>query len=110
MAKLSDLRLCCRTWPLRVLALSVAALLPFPAIAVDIPSAVEPSRITPGIEGPREPRPSLDELKTKYGENWGIDQGERPQGFKTGQAPSWEKIAERYHGDKNAMKRLCMPR
>jgi hypothetical protein len=61
------------------------------------------------IEPPRQEKPTLAELKAKYGENWGIDQGERPAGFKTHQAPSWERIAEQYHGDPDAMKRLTAP-
>jgi hypothetical protein len=45
----------CRTWATRLLALGVAALPPIPALAVVVPSEVEPSRIAPGITGPAEP-------------------------------------------------------
>lgn len=65
----------------------------------------------PMLEGPQEPRPTLDEMHAKYGENWGIDGGktDKHSGFKTGQASSWEKITEQYHGDPAAMQRLTMP-
>lgn len=55
MGKPPDFNCRHRTWKVCGLALGAATLLPVPALAVDIPSAVEPSRITPGIQGPREP-------------------------------------------------------
>ena len=36
-------------------AFAAAVLLPIAALAVSVPSAVEPSRITPGVEGPPQP-------------------------------------------------------
>jgi hypothetical protein len=43
-------------------------------------------------------------MKEKYGENWGLGTvGAKEPSFKTGQAPTWERIAEQYHGDPKAM-------
>jgi hypothetical protein len=61
------------------------------------------------LEGPQEPKPTLEELKAKYGENWGIDQGEKCVGTEGGSAPSWERINEQYHGDTLALQRLTAP-
>jgi hypothetical protein len=63
---------------------------------------------TPMIEGPRERRPTLAEMRAKWGENWGLNStgSDKEPGFKTGNAPTWERIVEQYHGDPNAMKRL----
>lgn len=55
MGELSDLKLSGRRLGKCLTALGAATLLPVPALAVDVPSVVEPSRITPGIQGPREP-------------------------------------------------------
>ena len=43
MGKLSDWKLICRTWAMSCPALGVATLLPMPVLAVEIPSAVDPS-------------------------------------------------------------------
>ena len=54
----------------------------------------------PAIEAPREERPTLEEMKEKYGEEWGLTPDPRPKpGFKTGQAPSWHEIVTMYHRD-----------
>ena len=55
MGKLPDRKQCCRIWRKCATALMAAAFLPVPTLAANIPSAVEPSHITPLIEGPREP-------------------------------------------------------
>lgn len=47
------------------------------------------------LEAPREDRLTLDELKAKYGENWGlktVDRPERPRQT----APPWSQIVETY--------------
>lgn len=57
------------------------------------------------LEGPpREDRPTLEELKARYGENWGLslDSG-RP---KPQPAPSWDAIAATYSADPSRMARL----
>jgi hemolysin activation/secretion protein len=55
MGKLDNSNRADRTWGMAGLALATAILLPNPLLAVEIPSAVEPSRVTSGFEGPREP-------------------------------------------------------
>jgi hypothetical protein len=47
------------------------------------------------IEPPREDRPTITDLKAKYGENWGLTSLDEPA--KTAKpAPSWDQIAEHY--------------
>jgi hypothetical protein len=61
----------------------------------------------PAIEAPREERPTLEEMKEKYGEEWGLTPDPRPKpGFKTGQAPSWQEIVTMYHRDPERLARL----
>lgn len=60
------------------------------------------------LEAPREERPTLAEMKAKYGEDWGLRADPRPKpGFKTGQAPSWQEIVSIYHRDPSRMENLC---
>lgn len=47
------------------------------------------------LEGPREPRPTLDELKAKYGKNWGLTPHEPPAGPRF-MVPNKEEIAAHY--------------
>lgn len=60
------------------------------------------------IEPPREARPTLAELKAKYGENWGMNSltPKNPVGFKTGQAKNWQEIVSIYSRDPDRMARL----
>ena len=59
------------------------------------------------LEAPREERPTIEELKAKYGEDWGLTPDPRPKpGFKTGQAPSWQEIVSMYHRDPSRLERL----
>jgi hypothetical protein len=47
------------------------------------------------IEPPREDRPTREDLKAKYGENWGLTSLDEPA--KTAKpAPSWDQIGEYY--------------
>jgi hypothetical protein len=64
----------------------------------------EPKR----LEAPREERPTLDELKAKYGENWGMDSliPKNPPGFKTGQAKSWQDVISMYMREPERMAKL----
>lgn len=55
------------------------------------------------IEAPREDRPSLEEMKAKYGENWGLTL-EEPR--KVTPAPSWNQIAATYQQDPSRIARL----
>jgi hypothetical protein len=61
------------------------------------------------LEAPREDKPTLDELKAKYGPSWGLNVGNDRVGTEAKPAPTWQRIAEQYHGDTNAMKRLTAP-
>jgi hypothetical protein len=61
------------------------------------------------LEGLRDEKPTFEELKAKYGENWGIDSGEKRVGTEGGSATSWESINEQYHGDASAFQRLTAP-
>jgi hypothetical protein len=59
------------------------------------------------IEAPREERPTKEEMKAKYGEDWGLTPDPRPKpGFKTGQAPSWQDIVSLYSRDPDRIARL----
>jgi hypothetical protein len=55
------------------------------------------------LEAPRENRPTLEQMKQKYGENWGLTP-EEPR--KAAPAPSWDKIAEIYAADPTRIARL----
>jgi hypothetical protein len=50
-------------------------------------------------------KPSLDEMKEKYGPNWGLTPNE-PAKKSTFKAPSWDKIAATYAADPSRMARL----
>jgi hypothetical protein len=57
------------------------------------------------IEGPAEERPTLEELKAKYGKDWGLkslDQPPKP----TTPAPTWDKIVEMYQSDPSRLAAL----
>jgi hypothetical protein len=57
------------------------------------------------LEGPQEPKPTLDELKAKYGKDWGLGRDEAR--IKTMEpAPSWDRIVEHYQSDPSAIARL----
>jgi hypothetical protein len=61
----------------------------------------------PRLEAPSEERPTIEEMKAKYGEDWGLTPDPRPKpGFKTGQAPSWQEIVSIYHRDPARLERL----
>ena len=55
------------------------------------------------IDGPKADKPTLAELKAKYGDNWGIDPcgGEPPvsTGFFDKKIPGWDEIAKNYSAD-----------
>jgi hypothetical protein len=54
---------------------------------------------------PKEERPTLAELKAKYGENWGLkslDREKKP----AEPAPSWDLIAKFYQADPERIRRL----
>jgi hypothetical protein len=57
------------------------------------------------IEGPRAFRPTLDELKAKYGNNWGLMVGELPMPQKV-EAPTWENIIATYRADPSRLTHL----
>lgn len=56
------------------------------------------------LEAPRENRPTLDEMKAKYGDNWGLTPSE-PRS-KPAPAPSWDDIAKTYSADPDRLARL----
>lgn len=59
------------------------------------------------IEPPRRERLSLDELKAKYGENWGLRSlNQKTTEVTAKQAPSWDEIANLYQSDPSRLKRL----
>jgi hypothetical protein len=61
------------------------------------------------LEGPRERKPTLEELHAKYGKNWGIGAEDKPAGFQAGQAPSWKTVIKAYHDDPSQLSRLTGP-
>lgn len=63
------------------------------------------------IEPPRGDRLSLDELKAKYGENWGLtslDKQATSPSWK--RAPTWDEIGEMYQGTPGLIARLVKPK
>jgi len=56
------------------------------------------------LEPPRENRPTLEEMKAKYGDNWGLTPQE-PKA-KAAPAPSWDQIAEIYSSDPSRIAKL----
>jgi hypothetical protein len=53
----------------------------------------------------RGEKPSLEQLKEKYGPNWGLTANE-PAKKSTFKAPSWQEIASTYSADPSRLKRL----
>jgi hypothetical protein len=52
----------------------------------------------------REQRPTLEEMKARYGEDWGLTAGQpKAETFK---APSWQAIASTYSADPSRLVRL----
>lgn len=49
------------------------------------------------------PRPTMEELKAKYGENWGLNQ---PKPQPKAQAPNWKEITQTYAADPSRIARL----
>jgi hypothetical protein len=58
------------------------------------------------IEPPRENRMTLEEMKKKYGENWGLTSLNKTERAHDRPAPSWDKIAEMYQSDPSLAERL----
>lgn len=58
----------------------------------------------PLLEAPREDRPTLDELKAKFGENWGLEPAQPKRAPE--KAPSWDAIAAHYQADPARLHRL----
>jgi len=58
------------------------------------------------LDGPRENRPTLEEMKAKYGENWGLGDVTKPGPKPPSQAPSWDTITKAYSGDPSRLARL----
>ena len=58
------------------------------------------------IEGPKEIRPSLDELKAKYGKDWGLDLTGGAAKKPVQKAPTWDEISSMYQADPSRLQRL----
>ena len=58
------------------------------------------------LEPPREKRLSKEELKAKYGPNWGLDPIDTPSTRPGKEPPAWDKIAEDFQSDPNRLARL----
>jgi len=60
----------------------------------------------PMLEAPREERPSMEELKAKYGENWGL--AEAPMAAKPppAKAKSWDEVIAEYRANPERLARL----
>jgi hypothetical protein len=57
------------------------------------------------LEGPQEPKPTLEELHAKYGKDWGLGRDEaRVKAMEP--APSWDTIVKQYQNDPSAIARL----
>lgn len=56
------------------------------------------------IEPPRENRPSLEEMKAKYGDSWGLSVAE-PK-VKTTPAPSWDAVTAAYSQEPSRLTHL----
>lgn len=61
----------------------------------------------PMIEPPREVRPTMEELKAKYGPNWGIDALNAPPANAGKPVPSWDEIVKLYTVDKGRIGHLA---
>jgi len=55
-------------------------------------------------------RPSLEQLKEKYGPNWGLDLDPGKKDRPAFKAPSWDDIAQTYKADPSLIARLTEPR
>jgi hypothetical protein len=60
----------------------------------------------PMIEAPKEDRPTLEELKAKYGKDWGLDLTGGATGKKPVPAPTWDAIVKMYSSDPSMLGRL----
>lgn len=59
------------------------------------------------LEGPKEAKPTLDELKAKYGPNYGLGPAKGDiLAASADPAPSWDRIAESYRSDPERIKAL----
>ncbi len=57
------------------------------------------------IEAPREARPSMDDMRDRYGKNWGmksLDEPERP----AQPAPTWDEITVMYQAEPSRLAAL----
>jgi hypothetical protein len=62
------------------------------------------------IEGPREEKPTLEEMHAKYGgKHWGIDQGDTRTGTLSKPAPTWDKVVAHMQADPSILARLTAP-
>lgn len=59
----------------------------------------------PLLDAPREQRPTYDELKAKYGDDFGI-KAEQDKPKPKAKAPSWEQIEAIYQADPSRLRRL----
>lgn len=59
----------------------------------------------PLLEAPAEDRPTYDELKAKYGENFGLDPT-APSSAPKFKAPSWQGIVSMYQAEPGRLQRL----
>lgn len=59
----------------------------------------------PALEAPREDRPTYEELKAKYGENFGLDPT-APSSAPKFKAPSWQGIVSMYQAEPGRLQRL----
>lgn len=57
------------------------------------------------LEPPRENRPTAEELKAKYGENYGLKPPQSSE-RKPVPAPPWDKIIQHYQADSSRLQRL----
>jgi hypothetical protein len=57
------------------------------------------------LDGPQIPRPTLEEIKLKYGPNYGLTANEPPR-ESTFKAPSWDAITEAYAADPSRLAHL----
>lgn len=60
----------------------------------------------PLIEGPQAEKPTLEELKAKYGPNWGIGEVPKSSSELPRQAPGWNSIVAMYGSDPSLLQRL----
>lgn len=58
------------------------------------------------LEAPREDRPSVEELKAKYGENWGMTTLEGKPSKPTFKAPTLDELVQHYRTNPEAVARL----